>query len=133
MKNIFNAAKENEELLKENDRLKKDYLKVLHEFKNYAQELINKKESVQKYISIKEFQKDNPDYIKRLAAIHESLELQFMLFDLKQQCVDNMVAGNVDVNLQMTGIIKGIDLVIKNLGGYKDAWLKIVKSSENHV
>lgn len=114
----------------------KKHVETLHELKNAAIELKALRSHdpvVSKYITIKNFEKENSEFVKKLATIHDSEELNFMLYDLKMQCIENMVNGNVDVNIQMTGVLKGIDLVLKNLIGYKGIWLKMIEEAQKNV
>lgn len=115
---IFGGWKKYESLKNDHVDLAKRYLEAV------------KKDS-DKYIEIKSFDISNKEFIRVIAQIAASQELTFMLFNLKQQCVQNMVDGNVDVNLQMTGILKGIDIVIKNLNGYKNSWKELNERSLN--
>lgn len=112
-----------------------DHIETIRKFREYvdAHEGKESAKGESQYIAIKPFEAANHDYIKKIAAIADSEEMTFLLYDLKQQCVENMVNGNTDVNLQMTGILKGIDLVIKNLSGYKAAWKGIVAENQKNV
>lgn len=122
---------EKAKLKAEIEALKKELVETLQKFKAYA---IEKEPSIDKeYLTIKSFDKKDVDYVKSIAAISDSEELAFMLHDLKQECVENMINGSVEVNLQMTGILKGLDLVIKNLCGFKILWTSMLKASENNV
>jgi hypothetical protein len=117
--------------------LPQNYKKLYEEEKENHAETIReflkeKKKPVEvQYAKIPVFDVSDRAFIQSMAAISDSDEMTFMLYDLKQQCVENMVNGNIEVNLQMTGIIKGIDLVIKNLSGYKAMWKSLVSENSN--
>lgn len=115
---IFGGWKKYESLKNDHVDLAKRYIEAV-------------KKDNDKYIEIKAFDITNKEFIRVIGQIAVSQELTFMLYNLKQQCVQNMVDGNVDVNLQMTGILKGIDIVIKNLNGYKNSWKEITERSSN--
>jgi hypothetical protein len=115
------------------EELKRQHVNTLKEFKEHLinDELHKPIETEKRYVTIKSFEKSNNNFVKNLSDISDSEEMAFMLYDLKQQCVENMINGNVEVNIQMTGIIKGIDLVIKNLAGYKLMWKSILSENKN--
>jgi hypothetical protein len=105
---------------------KKSHAETIKQFLEVAN-----KQPETKYTRIASFEVSDRSFIQKIAAIADSDEMTFMLYDLKQQCVENMVNGNVEVNVQMTGIIKGIDLVVKNLTGYKAMWKSMLAESNN--
>jgi len=85
---------------------------------------------VLRYLPLKVFDVRDREFVRKIAAIHSSEEMKFLVYDLRQQCVEKMVEGNTEVNLQTVGILKGIDIVMKNLAGYDNIWQEIV-SQEN--
>lgn len=110
----------------------KKYETLKGEYVDLAEKYIKDvKDSNNKYTEIKAFDITDKEFIRVIAQISASPELTFMLYNLKQQCVQNMVDGNVEVNLQMTGILKGIDIVIKNLAGYKNSWKEVSERAVN--
>lgn len=109
---------------------KKSHAETIKKFLNQANKQ-QKASPEQKYIRVAAFEVSDRAFVQKIAAIADSEEMTFLLYDLKQQCVENMVNGNVEVNVQMTGILKGIDLVIKNLAGYKGMWKSIVSENAN--
>jgi len=108
------------------EEMEEKYLKVLHDFKDELQK-------EEKYIGIKTFDVRDREFVRKISVVHESEEMKFMLYDLRQQCVERMVEGNVEVNTQMTGVLKGIDLVVKNLSGYDNIWKSIVEQENRNV
>ncbi len=110
----------------------KKYETLKAEYVDLAEKYIKDvKDSENKYTEIKVFEIKDREFIRTMAQISTSPELTFMLYNLKQQCVQNMVDGNVEVNLQMTGVLKGIDVVIKNLVGYKNSWKEVSERAVN--
>lgn len=109
--------------------LEEEHKKTLKEFRDYAAKTkavdLNFEPSKDRYFLIPVFDKSNIEFIKAIAELNDKPELKFLLHDLRQQVVENMVVGNVEANLQSVGILKGIDNVIKNLEGYAAMWEKV--------
>jgi hypothetical protein len=97
---------------------KEKYIKVLHDFKGALQ----KQQGLDclQYLVIKGFDVRDREFVRKISVIHDSEEFKFLLYDLRQQCVEKMVEGAVEVNVQMTGILK-------NLAGYDNIWKEIVE------
>jgi hypothetical protein len=118
------------------DTLKKQHIETLEELKRMAirvRDLEVKAITPLGYAAIKKFDKEDRAFVQKIAAIHDSEEMNFMIYDLKMQCVENMVNGSVDVNLQMTGVLKGIDMILRNLIGYKALWTKMIDEANRNA
>jgi hypothetical protein len=116
------------------DDLKLEYETMLHRIKREVQEYKKEKEVI--YTVLENYDQQDREYMRKLAVIQESKELQFMLFDLKQKYINAMLEGDIGGNLQIDkafGVIKGIDMIMKNLNGYKDAWEAVVKRENTNV
>ncbi len=75
-------------------------------------------------IGVDAFEKDDKGYQFEVAAILDKPEFKFFMFDLREQVLDKMAQGDGDANTQCIGMLKGFDLILRNMLSIKQLTLK---------
>lgn len=97
------------------------------EAKRIATEAVAIASRVQRYTPVRLFETSKGEYLNEIKRIVENEAFLYFLYDMEMKMLDKMIAGDVETNNQIIGILKGMDWMLKTMISCKLAYEALEK------